>query len=395
MRAFIDTFHDCALDMSARLQRTLLLVIAVALGAGTFVMSLGSNVTASHQITNDMAAGTLDHISVSVSGGTETRTFPDNADTRALTLPMVESSARRLDISIDRVQPNRFTTANLDDYITDVTVTGVTSGYFDVMDITGGTQGHWVLDATEHTNVAYLGTTAAQQLGIPTDTPYPTGYQISLAGRRVDVIGIVHSSPRARIDHLIIVPYAYALAVEPTDSQAVLTVRTAIGAGGPVSTALRQVVRPDAPERLSVTQVATLDSLRSGVDSQLSRLGMSVGVTLLVLTTLLIANSMIVSVMSRTSEIGLRRALGSSHADIARLFLTEGAITGVLGGLAGAALGVVGTVVTALVNGWSVSMPWWLPLLGLAIGAVVGVLASVYPALSAAKVNPATAIRAD
>lgn len=76
MRAFIDTFHDCALDMSARLQRTLLLVIAVALGAGTFVMSLGSNVTASHQITNDMAAGTLDHISVSVSGGTETRTFP-------------------------------------------------------------------------------------------------------------------------------------------------------------------------------------------------------------------------------------------------------------------------------------------------------------------------------
>lgn len=104
---------------------------------------------------------------------------------------------------------------------------------------------------------------------------------------------------------------------------------------------------------------------------------------------------MIVSVMSRTSEIGLRRALGSSHADIARLFLTEGAITGVLGGLAGAAVGVVGTVVTALVNGWSVSMPWWLPLIGLAIGAVVGVLASVYPALSAAKVNPATAIRAD
>ncbi|WP_035833898.1 ABC transporter permease [Jonesia quinghaiensis] len=395
MRIFVDTFQDCAIDMTARLQRTLLLIIAVALGAGTFVMSLGSNVTASQQIANDMAAGTLDQISVAVSGGTDTNNFPDDADARALTLPMVLSSGRRIDVDIDTAQPNRFTTANVDEYVQGVAVAGVTTGYFDVMDLTGGTAGAWVLDSTQHTNVAYLGVQAAKELGIPTDTPYPSGYQISLAGHRVDVVGIVQSSERARVDNVILVPYAQAVAMKISDSEAVLTVRTAIGAGGPVSKALRQVVRPDAPERLTVTQVATLDSLRSGVDSQLSRLGMSVGVMLLALTTLLIANSMIVAVMSRTSEIGLRRALGASQGDIARLFLTEGAITGFLGGLAGAALGVVGTLVTALANGWSVTMPLWLPFIGLGIGTVVGILASVYPATSAARINPATAIRVD
>lgn len=395
MSTILDTIRDCSLDMNARLQRTLLLVIAVALGAGTFVMSLGSNLTASHQIANGLAAGMLDQISVSVVASSIEETFPADAEARAMSLPLVEAASRRLQVNIETAAPNRFAVGNSQRWVESVNVVGVTSGYFDVLEVTSGTEGSWILDSDGYDNVAFVGESAAEALGIPTDAPHPSGFKISLAGEAIDVVGIFGSSPREEISNSILIPYSQALRLAGRDSDAVLMTRTVVGAGSPVSKVLREVVIPEAPSRLNVTQVATLDSLRSGVDNQLGQLGISVGAMLLVLTTLLIANSMIVSVLSRTAEIGLRRALGASKGDIARIFIFEGAITGILGGLAGAALGVLGNVVIARANGWSVVMPLWLPLVGLGIGLAVGVLASIYPALSGARISPATAIRID
>lgn len=395
MQTLIDTFRDCALDMTARLQRTLLLVIAVALGSGTFVMSLGSNITASNQIANDMAAGTLDQIGVSIRAMDQDITFPDDTEERAMTLPMVVAAGRRIEVDIEQATPNRFDVPPQAGWEASVSVAGITSGYFDVLEVGEGTKGAWVLDSGDYDNVAYLGMSAAETMGIPITETDPTGYQIFINGKATDVLGIVRSTERAAIDNNVFIPYRYALALNGNDSQATVSVRTELGAGAPVSDVLREVIRPDNPNKLSVTQVATLDSMRSGVDSQLSRLGISIGVVLLGLTTLLIAISMIVAVMSRTSEIGLRRALGSAKSDIARLFLMEGAITGFLGGLAGAAFGVLGNFTLAILNGWSVTMPLWLPFVGIGMGAVVGILASVYPSVSAARINPATAIRVD
>lgn len=395
MKSPVDLLQDCTLDMRARMQRTMLLLVAVALGAGTFVMSLGSNITAAQQISNEMASQLLDQVSLSVQDKSNPGAFPADTQARALNLPLVEAAGLSLRISSEKVEVRRFNDHRAESVVDHLTVSGVTSGYLDVLELESGSLGSWALDQTEHANVAFLGSKAAELLGIPTNSPYPRGYQFHLNNTVMDVVGILPSTPRENNELTVYVPYAMAVALEMADTDASLLVRTAPGAGGNVAEALREAVRPERPTAFAVSAVATLDSVRTGVDDQMSQLGMSVGAMLLILTTLLMANSMIVAVMSRTSEIGLRRALGSSSADIAGLFLTEGAVIGCLGGLAGAALGVLGNLAFSLINGWSVVMPLWLPFVGLGIGIVVGVTASVYPAVSAARIDPATAIRVD
>nr|WP_279589689.1 ABC transporter permease [Cellulomonas uda] len=99
--------------------------------------------------------------------------------------------------------------------------------------------------------------------------------------------------------------------------------------------------------------------------------------------------------MSRTGEIGLRRAIGASRARVAAMFWTEGALSGAVGGVTGSALAAVAVVVVAAVNGWTASVNPVSALLGPTIGLVAGVVSSLYPALRAAAVEPAQAVRAD
>lgn len=401
MRHLAEHIRECLLDLTARMQRTMLLVVAVAMGTGALVASIGINQTASNQISNEMVAGTLDQISVRPSGGnTAGYVFPENSEELAQELPAVIVATRELELSASDLEANRFNIESTRDSGQKETqftlsVLGVTSTFFETYQLTGGTAGNWVLDNRTEVNAVYLGEKAAEKLGIPTENPYPRGYSIHLDDQRTDVIGIIKSSARRNVDLAIIMPYYVALKDSKTDSMATLVARLQPGSGGPVSTVLNKQLRPEAPEQLSVSKVATLQSLRAGVDSQLARLGVTLGAMLLILTALLIANSMIVSVVSRTSEIGLRRALGSSKTDIAKIFLIEGAITGGLGGLAGGAIGLGTVMGVSLVNSWTPNFPWWLGGLGLGVGIVVGLIASLYPALSAARINPATAIRVD
>lgn len=167
------------------------------------------------------------------------------------------------------------------------------------------------------------------------------------------------------------------------------------GGSGPVSSVIRDVVRPDLPAALRTSIVTDATEVRRGVATQLDRLTAGIGALLLALTMLLIANSMIVSVMSRTAEIGLRRAMGASRRGIASLVLLEASIAGVVGGVSGSGVAAVIVVVTAAVNDWTARID--VAALGLApvVGLCVACLASIYPALRAAAVQPATAVRSD
>ncbi|MGL5852325.1 MAG: FtsX-like permease family protein, partial [Phycicoccus sp.] len=94
-------------------------------------------------------------------------------------------------------------------------------------------------------------------------------------------------------------------------------------------------------------------------------------------------------------EIGLRRSLGASQADVARVFLIEGGLVGLLGGLLGAGAGMATSVAVAAVNRWDASQPVLAAVVGPVVGLVAGVVASAYPAWRAATVQPADAMRAD
>ena len=106
-----------------------------------------------------------------------------------------------------------------------------------------------------------------------------------------------------------------------------------------------------------------------------------------------IANVMVISVLERRSEIGLRRALGATRRHVAEQFLAEAVLLSVLGGLAGTIIGAVATVIYAVSQHWSVQIPAVALYGGLGAALVIGAIAGLYPSMRAARLSPTEALR--
>jgi putative ABC transport system permease protein len=102
---------------------------------------------------------------------------------------------------------------------------------------------------------------------------------------------------------------------------------------------------------------------------------------------------MVISVLERRSEIGLRRALGATKGHIRLQFLTESLILAGLGGAMGVVLGVLITVVYASNRDWGTVVPWYVPIGGIAASVAIGAVAGLYPAMRAARLAPTEALR--
>jgi putative ABC transport system permease protein len=133
--------------------------------------------------------------------------------------------------------------------------------------------------------------------------------------------------------------------------------------------------------------------LRDRVAVDLSTLFLLLAVVSLVIGSVGIANTTFVAILERVPEIGLRRALGARRVHIGMQFLTESAILGGLGGLIGTALGVATVVTVAVAQHWTPILQPWTVFPAPAGGALTGLLAGLYPALRAARIEPADALR--
>ena len=165
------------------------------------------------------------------------------------------------------------------------------------------------------------------------------------------------------------------------------------GYGKAVAKAIPLTLKPAEPSQINVETPSDLQSLRASVASDL---GLYVGVLsgiLLVLASLSAATAMYLSVQSRTAEIALRRAIGSSKWLIARIFLMEGVMLGVLGGSIGACSGMIATIILSLVQGWQAILSPGFVVLGVGVGALTGLVSSAYPAWVASRKSPADAMR--
>ncbi len=370
------------------------MIVAVALSTGTVICGLASSSMAARQVDADLAASTIDSLSVAAASGVEVRQgetlFPQSADSVVDAIDLVVASGRRLDLSgTVNVSISRGGIVSLPEG--GAAVAGITSGYPRAAqaELTDGTA--WMLDS--EFPVAFVGTGIATDLGIPT-TADLAGYQIDINGTRYDVVGFL-AKGTPDLSNVIGIPYHRALGWLGSDDKAQMLVRTEVGGGTAVARVIRVALRPDSPEVLAASQVANVADLRTGVSNQLGRLVGWIGALLFALTILLISNSMIVSVISRTTEIGLRRALGASRVEVTLLFLAEGATTGAVGGLAGSGLSAVVVVFVASASHWTFLLNGLLVALGPVMGAVAGVGASLYPAVRAGGIEPALAVRAD
>lgn len=387
-----DVVADVAVELHARRTRTVLMIAAVAMSTGTLLSAVGISTVAARQVDADMAASTLDLISVAAASGVEVgdgeALFPDDADARVTAVDLVEAAGRR--IEPQDVATMTVARAGSSTPVAGLTVAGVTTGYLEAV---GASQpAAWILDEAQP--VVLLGDDAARMLDVPR-TLDPTGLTIRLNGEAFQVAGFLGDGRDVALSDVVAIPYRLGVRFAGSDQTATMTVRTAPGAGTVVADVVRLAARPDAPQDLASSQVVDVAQLRTGVSTQLERLAAWVGTLLLALTVLLIGNAMVVSVMSRTSEIGLRRAIGASRARVAAMFWVEGALTGAVGGVTGSAIAGAAVVVVAALNDWTAAVsPAWV-LLGPVVGLAAGVASSLYPALRAAATEPAQAVRAD
>lgn len=388
-----DLMSDVGADLASRLGRTILLLGSVALSTGALATSTGVGGAASEQIRADLAAATTNEITVSASA--EPRTpgdalFPPNAESRAEDVALVNDAGLRLDIEASVAQVERLPGATA---TSDVRTIAVSSGYLRTIDA-GGVPASWAFTAEPVQLVALVGSDAAERLGLPPEIGADGSYEIVVAGLEVQVVGTVHGSSRD-LDDAVLIPYPLGIEIAGSDQDSRLVVSTQPGAGARVAEVVRAAVRPDSPEALSATRVSDLAGIRRGVESQLARSSGTVGLLLLAISGLLIASSMVTAVASRVPEIGLRRALGFSRGNVLALFLAEGGLIGLIGGMTGGAVGAWAVVVVSYFNEWTAVMNGTSFARTAAIGLAVGLASSAYPAIRAARISPATAVRAE
>jgi putative ABC transport system permease protein len=162
-----------------------------------------------------------------------------------------------------------------------------------------------------------------------------------------------------------------------------------------VASLLGATANPEAPNEVEVTQPTDALAAKAKVNESLTALLLGLGAVALLVGGVGIANVMVVSVLERRTEIGVRRALGATRRHIRLQFLVESMMLAGLGGAAGVAIGAAITKAYAGSRGWTFTVPLVGLLGGIAVSLAIGALAGLYPAVRASRLAPAEAVRAE
>lgn len=247
----------------------------------------------------------------------------------------------------------------------------------------------WLLDNTWDGPVAVLGSSAAKALSVAGAEP---GVVIHVNGHQVPVAAILAATDDAVLDDTVYLS-AGTLSFLGSSSEQMFEVRTEAGYAEPVAAAIPALLAPGSPGRYTVTSVAQLRTLQSAISSDLTRLLQVLGVVIVLLSTTTAAISLLLSVKARAPQIALRRTVGASRAAVWLQFTLEGVLVGLLGGAFGTATGVAVAVSVTIANGETASLGLSVPMLGVGVSLLGGVLSSAYPALQAARQDPAAILR--
>jgi putative ABC transport system permease protein len=261
--------------------------------------------------------------------------------------------------------------------------------------VLGGTlrQGTFLSAAESRYPVTVLGYQAARSLGIAALGGAPP--RLFIGGRWFTVVGILNPLPLApEIDRSALVGFPVAATDLGYDGHpSRIYVRTDVTATAGVAAILGPTAAPETPGGAAVSQPSAALTARLAVAEASTTLFLGLGAVALLVGGIGIANVMVIAVLERRSEIGLRRALGAARAHIAAQFLTEAVILGALGGTAGLLAGTVITEVLARARHWTPLIPPQALWGGLVVAITIAALAGLYPATRAARLSPAEALR--
>jgi len=367
--------------------RAVLSALGVALGVATMVAVLDLSASSRAQLVAEIDSLGTNMLTAQPSPllGPQNATLPATAPAMATRIgPVISVGAIGL-VHASIYKNDRIPAANTEAIGVDAAAPG----------LLGTVEGHlyrgrFLNAATARYPAVVLGSDAASALGI--DQP---GTQAWLGGRWFAVVGILQPVPLApELDRAALIGFAQAAGlagqpVLPTE----LYVRTYPQGTSAVGSVLAATVDPASPQDVTVTNPTDALIARADASSALQGLFLALGAVALVVGGIGIANVMVIAVLERRGEIGLRRALGARRAHIGTQFLAESALLAAAGGGAGALLGGFSTTIFAAARHWDAVVP--VPALLLATGSAlaVGAAAGVYPALRAASFSPAEGLR--
>lgn len=249
--------------------------------------------------------------------------------------------------------------------------------------------GVWLNPATERFPAVVLGSVAAERLGVTAP-----GTQVWLGGTHFTVVGILDPVALApELDAAALIGADVATDLFDFDgSPTTIYERSADEAVEDVRALLAPTIAPEAPNEVEVSRPSDALAARTAANQAFTGLLLGLGSIALLVGGIGVANTMIISVLERRREIGLRRSLGATRRHILVQFLAEALLLSALGGLFGSAFGAGATAIMAGINGWPFALPAAAIVVAVTATLVIGAVAGLYPAVRAARTPPTAAL---
>jgi putative ABC transport system permease protein len=378
-----------AAGLRTRPTRALLSALGIAIGIAAMVAVVGISSSSHEQLNRQLAAFGTNLLTISpgqTTGGQDAK-LPAEAEAMIARIGPVTA--------VSATAAVRNTKVYRSDKIPKVKTNGLAlqAARVSLPHTVGATlrNGTWLNGITSRYPATVLGAEAAKRLGIGRASPQA---EILVDRKRFTVVGVLNPVPLAReLDTAVLIGWEIATDLFRFDGRATTVyTRSRDSQVEVVHAVLAVTANPQTPGDVKVSRPSDVLAASRAADVTLNGLLLGLGAVALLVGGVGVANTMVISVLERRAEIGLRRSLGATRGQIRLQFLAESLLLSALGGVGGVLLGITVTTGYAAYQTWPSVVPAWATAGGLAATVLIGGLAGLYPAIRAARLSPTEAL---